>query len=511
MFFTSSLYIIMRNLKMRVPILFLALMLFLSGFALVRNSSESSMRANSMLANGSLPFMAEVSLDQRSDESGDTEGTNTETEPGEDESGEGESGDRETGAKSLDDPRGEPGGVSVIRVKGTIGPTVTQYIQRGLRTSIDAGDELLLIELDTPGGLLNSTQDIVQTMLGSSHPIAVYVTPDGANAGSAGTFITLAAHIAAMSPTTNIGAASPVSMGGAQMDSVMQKKIFEFSESYIQTIAERRGRNAEWAVSAVRDGDSITADEALEINVIDLIAADRADLLAQIDGREVEGRTLQTDGAVPKEIPPNLAELFFSFVIRPEVMLILTLVSIYGILGEVTNPGAIVPGVAGVISLILLLYGVAAMPINIAGFLLIGLAIILFVTEAFTPTFGILTAGGTVAFFLGALMLFQDLPEEMQLSLYWLVPATILTALFFIFIVYYGIKAQFKRKSVGLEAEIGDEAEVTDPITPNKEGRIFHNGEYWRAVMANDEKLKAGETCIIVRFEGLKAIVKRTS
>lgn len=428
-----------------------------------------------------------------------------------------------------------PGTVSVIRVEGTIGPTVTQYIRRGLRTSSEAGDELLIIELDTPGGLLDSTQDIVQSMLGSAHPIAVYVTPDGANAGSAGTFITLAAHIAAMSPTTNIGAASPVSMGGAAMDSVMQKKIFEFSESYIQTIAERRDRNAEWAISAVRDGSSITADEALEINVIDLIAESPADLLRQIDGMEIEGRVLNTDGATPKEIPPNLSEIFFSFIIRPEVMLILTLVAIYGILGEVTNPGAIVPGVAGVISLILLLYGVAAMPINIAGFLLIGLAIILFVIEAFTPTFGILIAGGAVAFFLGALMLFQDLPEEMQISLYWLVPATVLTVLFFVFIVIYGIKAQFKRKSVGLEAEIGQEAEVTDRITPEEEGRIFHNGEYWRAAMmpsGSDAKigqvhevhnanepgtegasqvpstvLEPGETCVILRFEGLKAIV----
>jgi membrane-bound serine protease (ClpP class) len=399
--------------------------------------------------------------------------------------------------------------VSIISVSGTIGPTTTQYIQRGLKASRDNGDELLVIELDTPGGLLSSTQEIVQELLGSAHPIAVYVTPEGANAGSAGTFITLAAHIAAMAPATNIGAASPVSMGGGEMDSVAQKKIFNFSESYIESIADRRGRNTEWAKSAVRDGDSITSDEAVEINVIDLIAEDMDDLLSQIDGMEVEGKILQTENASQTRIEPNLAETFFSFLLRPEVMLILTLVAIYGIIGEVSNPGALVPGMAGVIALILLLYGVAAMPINIAGFLLIGLAIILFVAEAFTPTFGLLIAGGAVSFFLGALMLFQDLPEEMQLSYYWLIPATIVTVLFFAWIVTSGIKAQFTGFHSGIESEVGREAEVTDRITPEIEGRIFHNGEYWRA--ESDEILNEGEKCIIIRFEGLKVIVRSKS
>lgn len=404
------------------------------------------------------------------------------------------------------DQAGVPGTVSIISVSGTIGPTTTQYIKRGLNASRERGDELLIIELDTPGGLLTSTQDIVQELLGSSHPIAVYVSPEGANAGSAGTFITLAAHIAAMAPATNIGAASPVSMGGGEMDSVSQKKIFNFSESYIETIAERRGRNTEWAKSAVRDGASITADEAVDINVVDFIAEDVDDLLAQINGLEFDGNTLQTENASINRIEPNLAETFFSFLLRPEVMLILTLVAIYGIIGEVSNPGAIVPGMAGVIALILLLYGVAAMPVNIAGFLLIGLAIILFVAEAFTPAFGLLIAGGAVSFFLGALMLFQDLPEEMQLSWYWLVPATIVTVLFFTWIVTSGIRAQFTGFHAGLESEVGLEAEVSDRITPEIEGRVFHNGEYWRA--ESDEILNEGDRCIIVRFEGLKVYVK---
>lgn len=399
--------------------------------------------------------------------------------------------------------------VSVIRVEGTIGPTVTQYISRSIRQSVENGDEALIIELDTPGGLLDSTQDIVQEMLGTDHPTVVYVSPSGANAGSAGTFITLAAHVAAMAPATNIGAASPISMGGGEMDTVAQNKIFNYSESFIQSIADERDRNAEWARSAVRDGASITSDEALEINVIDILAEDLDDLLIQMNGMEVGERVLNTQNATISPIEETLAEQFFSFLLRPEVMLILTMVAIYGIIGEVTNPGAIVPGVSGVIALILLLYGVAAMPINLAGFLLIGLAIVLFVAEAFTPTFGILLTGGAVSFFLGALMLFQDLPDEMQISMYWLVPATLLTVAFFAWIVTYGIKSIFSPPSSGLESTIGRTIEVVDTIRPGQDGRVFFDGEYWTA--ESDHELKEGEHCEIVEFKGLRVIVKPAS
>lgn len=197
---------------------------------------------------------------------------------------------------------------------------------------------------------------------------------------------------------------------------------------------------------------------------------------------------------------------FFSFILRPEVMLILTLVAIYGIIGEVTNPGGIIPGVSGVIALILLLYGVAAMPINVAGFLLIGLAIILFVAEAFTPAFGILIAGGAVSFFLGALMLFQDLPDEMQVSLYWLIPATLVTAAFFAWIVTYGVKSLFNPVRTGIESTVGKTAEVTDSILPGQPGRVFFDGEYWKA--ESDKPLNEGDQCTIVEFEGLKVKVK---
>ncbi|MFW6206862.1 MAG: NfeD family protein, partial [Gemmatimonadota bacterium] len=314
-------------------------------------------------------------------------------------------------------------------------------------------------------------------------------------------------------------------------------KAFEYAESFARTIAERRDRNVEWAVSAVRRAEAVTASEALELNVIDLVVADRDELLREIDGTEVrlagaaritgegeaeaggevrdeagmdgpdrEGvRILRTAEATVVEVEKTLAERFLGMIIRPELMLFLTMVAIYGIIGEVTNPGAVIPGVAGVIALILLLYASAAMPVNIAGYLLVGLAVILFVTEAFTPTFGLLIAAGSVAFFLGGLILFEDLPEGMELSWEWLVPATVLTAGFFAWIVTAGIKAQFSTSRTGSEAMIGATARVTDAIGSDG-GRVFLSGEYWTAV--SDEEIPEGETVEIERIEGLTVKVR---
>jgi len=395
--------------------------------------------------------------------------------------------------------------VDYITVKGAISPTTASYITRSLDLAQQHNAECLVIELDTPGGLLNSTKEIVQQILASDIPVVVYVAPEGASAASAGTFITLAAHVAVMAPTTNIGAAHPVQMGGGQMDSVMQEKLVNYSESYIETIAKRRNRNIEWAKSAVRKSISITAEEALQINVIDLIAANRRDLLEKLDGREIEGKTLHTQNAEITEIPMSLGERFFSFLFHPEMMLILTLIAIYGILGELSNPGAIFPGVAGVISLVLLLYTVAAVPVNIAGFALIGLAIALFIGEAFTPTFGLLTAGGAVAFILGALMLFKDLSPIYQISWSFLIPITILTVLFFIFIVSAGLRAQFMQVKSGRDTLLHQTVEVIEDID-QKGGRVFVEGESWKAI--SEQPIKKGDYCEIIEIKGLTLKVK---
>ncbi len=396
--------------------------------------------------------------------------------------------------------------VNLIQIDGAIGPTTFSYITRGIRESEEQNAQCLIIELDTPGGLLETTQEIVKGILASKVPVVVYVAPQGASAGSAGTFITLAAHIAAMAPATNIGAAHPVTIGGAQqMDTVMSEKIVNYSESYIESIANRRKRNVEWAKKAVRESASITADEALKINVIDLIADNLADLLQKIDGKEVDGKVMQTKNAEIVPMKMTKGEELLRFLFHPEVMFILMLIAIYGIIGEISNPGAIFPGVTGAIALILLLYTVAAMPVNVAGFALIGLAIILFILEVFTPTFGLLTVGGAVAFILGALMLFEDLPSMYQLSWSFLIPFTILTVLFFAFIVSAGIRAQFMKIKSGRETLLEAEAVAISDIG-REGGRVIIEGENWLAF--SDQEITKGEHCTVTEIHGLKLKVK---
>jgi membrane-bound serine protease (ClpP class) len=398
--------------------------------------------------------------------------------------------------------------VSRVRVEEPITPTTHDYVTRALEEASARGSTALVIELDTPGGLLESTREIVQAFYTSEVPVVVFVSPDGARAASAGTFITMAAHVAAMAPSTMIGAASPVSLGSgaeAQVDTVMQNKAFSYAENLIQSIAERRGRNVDWAISAVRDAESATEREALELGVIDLVATDMADLLRQLDGWIVAGDTLHTAGATLVEIEKNLSERVLSFLARPELILVLTLIAIYGIIGEVTNPGGVVPGVAGAVALILLLYASAAVPLNLAGYILMGLAVVLFVSEAFTPTFGLLTAAGAVAFFLGGLMLFQDLPESLSLSWQWLLPATVLTTLFFVWIATAGLRIQRAPPASGPQTMIERRAKVVDAVGPDG-GRVFVDGEYWHAVSEAD--IPAGSTCTISRIDGLTLTVR---
>src|SRR5205807_2509638 len=257
----------------------------------------------------------------------------------------------------------------------------------------------LIIQLNAPGGLLDSTQTIVQSFLGSPVPVVVYVAPTGATATSAGCFVTIAASVAAMAPATTIGAAHPVTLGGnptaseQKPDDTMKQKLENFSVSYMEAIAVRRHRNVEWAKSAVRESASITAEKALELKVIDLIAVDLPELLKQLNGRVVDGKTLKTAGAETVEIKMSASERVFQKLWRPEVMFILMLIAIYGIIGEMTTPGAILPGVVGAIALILALYMAAILPVNVTGLVLIGLAFLLFIFDVYAPTHGVLTVG----------------------------------------------------------------------------------------------------------------------
>ncbi len=315
--------------------------------------------------------------------------------------------------------------VGLIKISGAIGPATASYTARAIQAAAAREDSCLIIELDTPGGSLESTKRIVQTFYASPIPIVVYVAPEGAWAGSAGCFITLAADIAAMAPATSIGAAHPVSIGpeGEEKTSeVMKEKQEQITGSFIEGIAKRRGRNADWARASVIDSKAITADQALELGVIDLIAKDLPDLLTQLDAREVNGKALETANANVVEIPQTTQERLLQLLSHPELMMILMLVAIYGIIGELSNPGAILPGVVGAIALILVLYMATILPINTAGLALIGLAIVLFVVDVFAPSHGVLTLGGIVAFLLGALMLFNRADPVFRLSLAYIIP-----------------------------------------------------------------------------------------
>jgi len=399
--------------------------------------------------------------------------------------------------------------VGLIKVNGAIGPATASYIARAADLAGTRDNACLVIQLDTPGGLLDSTKDIVATLYESKVPTVVYVAPAPARAASAGVFITMAADIAAMAPHTRIGAAHPVSIGlggeAEKPDEIMKEKAANDTASFAESIAEKRHRNVEWAKSAVVESASITAEKALDLKVIDLIAKDLPDLLEQIDGREVNAQILHTAKANVVEIPMTTRESFLHTVLRPEVMFILMLVVIYGIIGELSSPGAILPGVAGAIALILVLFMSAILPINVAGLALIGLAIVFFIADIFAPTHGVLTVGGIVSFFLGALMLFNRADPAFRLSLAYIIPATLVTAAFFVFVVGKGLRAQLLPVRAGRETLLGKTTQALARIDGGS-GKVFVEGEYWNAI--SDAPIEPGQTVEVIAVNGLTLTVK---
>ncbi len=401
--------------------------------------------------------------------------------------------------------------VSLIKVEGPIGPATAGFILRAIDQAAENQSQCLVIQLDTPGGLLDSTKTIVQKFLGSPVPTIVYVAPAGATATSAGCFITLAADFAAMEPSTSIGAAHPVAIGGnpvggeEKLDDTMKQKLENYAVSYIETIAARRNRNVDWAKSSVKESASISAEKALQLKVIDFIAKDVPDLLAQLDGREVGGHKLQTKGAEIVEIGMSARERVFQLLWRPEVMFILMLIAMYGIIGELSNPGAILPGVAGAIALILALYMAAILPVSLAGVALLVLAIGLFIADIYAPTHGVLTVGGVVSFFFGALMLFDRADPAFRLSLSIIIPATVVTALFFIAVVGAGLRAQFLPVRAGRETMLGKVTPALVRIDATG-GKVFIEGEYWNA--ASETVVETGQPVEVIGFAGLTLKVK---
>jgi len=402
--------------------------------------------------------------------------------------------------------------VGLIKIDGAIGPAAASYVSRALETAAAQDDACLVIQLDTPGGLLDSASQIVQSFYDSKVPTVVYVAPAPARAGSAGVFITMAADLAAMAPHTRIGAAHPVelSTGGEveKTDDTMKLKIENDTAAFAQSIAEKRHRNVKWAIASVRDSASITSEEALQKNVVDLLATNLPDLLAQLDGREVNGKKLRTAGAGIVAIPMAPWEQLSQLFLRPETMFILMLMVIYGFIGELSSPGAVLPGVVGAIALVLVLYMSAILPVNVAGLVLMGLALLLFIADIFAPTHGILTAGGILAFFLGALMLFNHGDPGYQLSLRWIIPATLVTAAFFALVIGKGVRAQFKPAQTGREAMIGKTAPAQSRID-SAGGWVFIEGETWHAT--NETPIATGAMVKITGLSGLTLKVKPTN
>ena len=397
----------------------------------------------------------------------------------------------------------------MIEISGAIGPATASYIARAIDVSEKRDDTCLIIKLDTPGGLVSSTEDIVKKFYTARVPVVVYVAPSGAAATSAGTFITMAADIAVMAPHTRIGAAHPVSMGlgggNEGTNDIMRTKAENDVAKFVQTIAEKRGRNVAWAESAVRESVSISSEEALAKNVIDLIATNVPDLLRQIDGRKVSGEKLATAGATVTDIRMIPSERLFQLLWRPEVLMILMLAAIYGLIAELNTPGAILPGVVGAIALVLVLYMSAILPVNLAGLALIGLAAILFIIDLFTPTHGVLTFGGIVSFFLGALMLFNGSGSAFRLPLGYIIFATLLTAVFFIVVVGAGLRAQRLPVRVGRETMLGKVVPALDRIDAAG-GKVFIEGELWNAV--SEVPVEKDQPVEIVAVAGLTLKVK---
>ncbi len=399
--------------------------------------------------------------------------------------------------------------VLVIKVNGIINPVASEYINKSIKKASEMNAEALIIELDTPGGLDTSMRLIVKDILDSPVPIVVYVSPSGARAASAGVFITLAAHIAAMAPGTNIGAAHPVAIG-EKMDKAVVEKAVQDAAAYIRSIAELRGRNIKWAEDAVRKSLSATETEALKSNVIDFIARDLKELLTAIDNKNIKTiareKQLKTANAEIVRHEMGLRHKILNLLSDPNVAYILLLLGFYGIFFELTNPGAIFPGVVGALCLILAFYAFQMLPVNYAGLLLILLAIVLFVLEAMITSYGLLAIGGIVSLVLGSIMLFDSPMPALRLSLSVVIPIAIITALLFVLTFRLAYKA-YKRKPVtGIEGLIDMEGIAKTDIT-SEGGMVIVHGEYWSAY--SDEFIKKDEKIIVEDVKGLKLKVKK--
>ncbi len=401
--------------------------------------------------------------------------------------------------------------VSVIDIDGAITPITVRLLAAAIERAQAEGSQALVVQLNTPGGLERSMRSMVQSILNSEIPIIVYVAPTGARAASAGVFLTMAAHVAAMAPATNMGAAHPVAVGG-QMDKEMLKKVENDAAAFARTLAVERGRNAEWMEKAVRSSVSVTEREALKLKVIDLIADRLPDLLEKIDGRVVKTKrgavTLETKGAPVKVIDIRFRDRFLALITDPNIAYILMMVGMLGIFFELSNPGVVLPGVIGGISLILAFFAFQSLPINWAGLLLILFGVALLIAEIKIASHGVLTIGGVVSMVLGSFMLYEAPEAGFRVSWTVILPTVGASAGLVVWAVSAGVRAMMRPPTTGAAGMIGQHAVVRAALDP--EGQVQLDGELWRAV-AEDAPVPAGETVRVTGVDGLTLRVSRAA
>jgi len=399
--------------------------------------------------------------------------------------------------------------LNLVQVQDTINPGVEDFLRYAIERSEEEGAECLIIHLDTPGGLMTSTRGIVQAILNSEVPVGVYVSPSGAQAASAGVFVTVAADIAAMAPGTNIGAAHPVSIGGGEVPSTMDEKITNDTVAFARSIAAQRGRNGDWLEDSIRKSVSITAEEAYALNVIDLVADDLPALLKKLDGWETmrKGitRTLRTAGAEQRTILPGWQHQVLRSISNPNIAYILLMIGLAGLYFELSQPGAIFPGVIGGIALILALYALQTLPVNYAGILLILLAVLFFILEIKVTSHGMLSFAGVLALVLGSLMLFRVPGYTIRLAWSVFIPTVGVISAFFVTVATLAFRAQVSKPQTGAEGLLGMIGEVKQDLQPA--GKIFVHGELWNAV--SDQDLHVGEKVQVVAVENLRLKVEK--
>ena len=402
---------------------------------------------------------------------------------------------------------GKESEVTIIELEGPINPGAAAFLTRGLEDAEKSGSELVIIRLDTPGGLVPSMRMMVKGIMNSPVPVVVYVAPKGAGAASAGVMITVSAHVAAMAPGTNIGAAHPVGAGGKDIDKDMSEKVVNDMASYGRGIAQDKGKNAEWVEKAIRESVSITAEEAVEKKVVDLVAADIDELLKLLDGREIQLKqgkvTLKTKDLAKLYHKPGFRDTVLRIIGDPNIAYILMMIGLAGLYFELAHPGAVFPGVVGAISLILAFYSFQTLPVNYAGLLLIALAVIFFIAEIKVASYGILSLGGIVSLTLGSIMLFEDVGVSLRL----MAPTIVLIGGFFVIVSTLAFRAYRSKPQSGMEGLIGEVGIVQKPIDP--EGLVFVHGEYWRAI--SSEKLEPGEMVAVEEVTGLLLKVRKAS